>query len=397
MKLNKNKKLLLVAISAFLVMIISTVSYAYFTASVAGNNSAQATVIQTGHMQVTYAEGDIVGITTNMLPGNYIEKSFTVVNTGTVDTTYSIYLNDVENTFVTKSDLVYELITEDGRVVAQTTCPDSNSKIATDINLPVNATHHYTLRITFKETGLNQDDNKGKKFKSKIGLVEEEVTYAYTILSGDLNTVGSVVKIANEEFYVIGQEDSTHVRLLSKWNLKVGNILDGNSWSKTGEYTSSDTGYGLQSSDAKGDVDGASTFNGIVTFSSTNYWSSTVSTYPAWVYTNAKESGTYKASIAEYVDNYVTYLTQQGVSVTGRLIKQEELVTLGCNASTYYCDSTGSHGGTAPSWVYQTSYWTGSALSGNDVWGVGSFGAFVYSDYYSVGPFGVRPVIILEK
>ena len=383
MKLNKNKKLLLVAISAFLVMIISTVSYAYFTASVAGNNSAQATVITTGNMQVTYAEGDIVGTTTNMLPGNYIEKSFTVENTGTVDTSYSIYLNDVENTFVTKSDLVYELITEDGRVVAQTTCPDSNSKIATDINLPVNATHHYTLRITFKETGLNQDDNKGKKFKSKIGLVEEEVTYAYTILSGDLNTVGSVVKIADEEFYVIGQEDSTHVKLLSKWNLNVGSNAKG-------------TATNLQDSDVKGWVSSGTTYGNVV-FSSTNYWSSTVSTYPAWVYTNEKTNGTYKASIAEHVDNYVTYLTQQGVSVTGRLIKQEELVTLGCNASTNYCDSNESHGGTAPAWVYQTSYWSGSVNRSDFVWRVFSDGVF-NDDYCDNGNnFGVRPVIILEK
>ena len=383
MKLNKNKKLLLVAISAFLVMIISTVSYAYFTASVAGNNSAQATVITTGNMQVTYAEGDIVGITTNMLPGNYIEKSFTVENTGTVDTSYSIYLNDVENTFVTKSDLVYELITEDGRVVAQTTCPDSNSKIATDINLPVNATHHYTLRITFKETGLNQDDNKGKKFKSKIGLVEEEVTYAYTILSGDLNTVGSVVKIADEEFYVIGQEDSTHVKLLSKWNLNVGSNAKG-------------TATNLQDSDVKGWVSSGTTYGNVV-FSSTNYWSSTVSTYPAWVYTNEKTNGTYKASIAEHVDNYVTYLTQQGVSVTGRLIKQEELVTLGCNASTNYCDSNGSHGGTAPAWVYQTSYWSGSGFDSRSMWSVRSNGSFGSRSYVYVSYFGVRPVIILEK
>ena len=382
MELSKNKKLLLIVVSAFLVCIISTVSYAYFTATVAGNAQAQATVIQTGHMEVTYAEGNVIGTSSNMLPGNYIEKTFTVENTGTVDTSYSIYLNDVRNTFVTKSDLVYELITEDGRVVGQITCPDSNTAIATNINIPVNTTHHYTLRITFKETNLNQDDNKGKLFKARIGLVEEEATLAYTIVSGDLDTVGSVVKIADEEFYVIGQEDSTHVKLFAKYNLGVGNGFE----TPTNKQDVNAIGYGSV---------GSSPYTGTVDFSSSNYWfdgsgldESYGSSYPAYVYGS-------NSNIKTYVDNYVTYLNNQGVSVTGRLISYEELVALGCDDSLGYCDS--SHGATAPNWVSSTSYWVGSAASYDYVRTVHSFGDFSSNQYNNNYDNGVRPVIILEK
>ena len=205
---------------------------------------------------------------------------------------------------------------------------------------------------------------------------------AYEIESGDLDTVGSVVKIADEEFYVIGQEDDTHVKLLSKWNLNVGDNPKG-------------TATNMQDEDVRGYVSGVTKY-GNVAFSSTNYWVDSSNnlktaygtTYPAYVYDN-------NASISTYVNNYVTYLNNQGVNVSGRLIKQEELVSLGCNESTYYCDS--SNGGTAPEWVYQTIYWSGSASGIDNVWGVNLNGYF-NSIYYGDGScFGVRPVIILKK
>ena len=204
----------------------------------------------------------------------------------------------------------------------------------------------------------------------------------YAVISGNLNTVGSVVKIANEEFYVIGQQDSTHVKLLSKWNLNVGSNPKG-------------TATGLQDSDVKGYVSGGTTYATVAFSSATDgigastYWDigglkpAYGSSYPAYVYDS-------NSTLYQYVNNYVTYLNTQGVNVSGRLIKQEELVSLGCNASSYSCSS-------APAWVYQTSYWSGSANDSYNVWDVYSNG-MLYIDGFDSGFFhGVRPVIILEK
>ena len=231
----------------------------------------------------------------------------------------------------------------------------------------------------------------------------------YSILSGDLDTVGSVVKIANEEFYVIGKE-GTKVKMLAKWNLKVGckNYFYNECENTYGtycieEYNSNEAGYGLQS-----DIDFETLlydrdncpyyhYHGTVPFSSTNYWinGSTLkseygSSYPAYVYDS-------NASIKTYVEDYVSYLNQQGVTVTGRLIQQEELAALGCNATTRYCDSNGTHGGTAPSWVYQTSYWSGSAYNTQHLNTISNSSAgfdISFHDHSYGG--GVRPVIILE-
>ena len=125
------------------------------------------------------------------------------------------------------------------------------------------------------------------------------------------------------------------------------------------------------------------------------------------------------ASIKTYVDNYVTYLNNQGVQVSGRLISREEVTELGCNPTdnVYNICAPIVEGhedlngiGTAPEWVYQTSYWTGSAFSYYRVYGVYNVYGMMTVNWLKTGeeehttheestsmPLGVRPVIILEK
>ena len=71
------------------------------------------------------------------------------------------------------------------------------------------------------------------------------------------------------------------------------------------------------------------------------------------------------------------------------LISVEELETLGCQKLSY-CSSKYS-------WVYATSYWTGSAYNYTYVWSIYNDDfryVYVYSSDYS---FGVSPVITIPK
>ncbi len=164
---NKYKKPLIM-VAAFLVLsLVSITSYAFFTALVNGNSNAQANVITTGHMEVTFLDGDLVGTASNMLPGDYIDKVFSVTNTGNVFALYDIYLNEVLNTFVLKDELTYELISEDGITISKTECPEENAKIGESIGLDVGQSHHYTIRITFLNKDYAQDYNKGAMFSTK--------------------------------------------------------------------------------------------------------------------------------------------------------------------------------------------------------------------------------------
>ncbi len=168
---NKYFKPIAIVVAVLVITLTTIASYAYFTANI--NSNAQESVITTGNMAIEFIDGNVIGLTENMIPGEYIEKQFTVKNIGDVEAYYDIYLNDVVNTFNTKSDLVYELISENGSSVVETTCPDRNSKISSNITIGVGEKHNYTLKITFKETNRNQDDNKGKSFSAIVDLVEK--------------------------------------------------------------------------------------------------------------------------------------------------------------------------------------------------------------------------------
>ena len=209
----------------------------------------------------------------------------------------------------------------------------------------------------------------------------------YEILSGDLDTVGSVVKIADEEFYVIGQEDTNHVKLFAKYNLNVGNNI------QTGTV-------GIQNSLATGYVSGGNTvdgyYPGTVTFADHAYWfdehyDSENTLKPEYGTMTGSSVYVYdhNSNLYQYVENYVDYLNNQGVNVTGRLISLGEIETLGCQS--FSCAS-------APSWLYTTSYWGGSGSINEIVLVVGSGqGYYTMENIHRYNLFGVRPVIILEK
>ena len=400
---SKRPYVIAIALALLLVVTITATSYAYFTGSVTNSGTINNTVVTTTSLQIEFTDGPTVGLE-NALPGTYVTKTFKVENKGSGDTTYDVYMSDLINDFADKTDLVYTLTSADGgaNVSSQTQVPATSSKIVNSQLLRAGETHNYTLRIDFLETNDNQDDNKGKTFSTIIRVNEvQEAQLAYSVESGDLDTVGSVVKITDEEFYVIGQEDSNHVKLLSKWNLNVGDDAKG-------------TATGLQDEDVRGYMMSTSLPRyGIVEFSNTNYWHDTANykakdeyggyTYSRGDYLDSSNNVVFpyvyddNASIKTYVDNYVTYLTNQGARVTGRLIKHEEVVSLGCveDNAKYYCSSR--LGGTAPEWVYQTDYWTGSACYEREISIVNTEGRINSSSYGSVSADGVRPVIILEK
>ena len=189
------------------------------------------------------------------------------------------------------------------------------------------------------------------------------------------NKVGTEKCFNSECFYVISSTEET-VTMLAKYNLYVG-----------GEYNSSWTAYGseatgIQDSTMIGIASGQSIRKGTIPFSYNRYWLSTVSSYPAYVYDS-------NSTLYSYVENYKTYLSTLGVTPSeARLITKEELESLGCSGSS--CSK-------APSWVYATSYWSGSANSSNGVWYVNSYGRFDSGGYSNDNGYGCRPVIVIDR
>ena len=117
---------------------------------------------------------------------------------------------------------------------------------------------------------------------------------------------------------------------------------------------------------------------GTVGFSTTSYWSA--DSYPADVYNN-------NSLLYPIVEEYVSYLNTKLTNATGSLLTYSQAVNLGCSSSS--CSS-------APSWVYSTWYWTGSANDTVNVWRVYSRGNFNDVNYRSGDYYGVRPVITIS-
>ncbi len=197
----------------------------------------------------------------------------------------------------------------------------------------------------------------------------------------DTVDVGDIVTIDTEEFYVV-KRDGSDLVLLSHYNLNVG------SNKKAGATE------GIQDSEVKGYVLGG-TIYGNIAFSSTNYWNGKVGTdYPENYCTSSGGTNCVyvydsNSNLKTYVDAYKTYLEGKGATIkSARLLRVEEAFELGCETSSWTCNS-------APAFVKETSYWLGSASDALDVWNVCSDGDFDYYDFYFDDYFGVRPVIVI--
>ena len=101
---NKYIKPLIIIAFILVLILVTTFSYAYFSASV-NKGEVNQTVITSGNMALAFNDGPEV-IATDFYPSQSITKTFSVTNTGTVKTDYSIYLSKLINTFVDKNDLV---------------------------------------------------------------------------------------------------------------------------------------------------------------------------------------------------------------------------------------------------------------------------------------------------
>ena len=388
--MDKRIKTLIGAIALALIVAIASTSYAFFTIA---NKEGEENVIKSGTMGLHLEDGPEVKLE-NAIPGSSVTKTFYVENTGNVDTAYDLYLSEVVNTFVDKTDLVYTLTSNDGgySTIGQVQAPSVSAKIVDSEPIGVGDIHHYTLVLTFLEKNENQDDNQGVEFKGKIQINEYKdangggganprpsLPPEVRIIDGDIDTPGSEVCIDTECFYVI-ERDGNKLKLFAKYNLNVGsNLVPGTE--------------GLQNVNAIGynsvTVNGQTINNpGAVKFSDTNYWPS--SSEYTYVYTNEKENGNYKANIASYVDSYVDYLNTKGVTVSGRLINQAEVESLGCSFDSWSCPSS-----TAPEWIKDRFYWWGFG-SNSSIIIVSPLNSNIMGIPYNQPIGGVRPVITLD-
>ena len=398
------------------------------------------------HPQITPDENNVPktlltwSVTLNE-PGDFYEFEVDAVNAGTLDAEIigidskvgeSSIISTVDGELVeadptpVPSYIKYSVKYADGTAVGLgdklPKAPDLTS------TPPVYTRKTYKIRVEYDRdavtnaqvNGMEDDVTLSFTYHVTYGQAAPEVApeSPWTLPQGktaETLAVSDEICIDDQCFNFIRYDENGDAVLLAKYNLKVG-YINNSSGTKIGEYTSSDPGYGSQSSEARGYIDDYSTRNGAVDFSSTNYWSNGSglkpeygSSYPADVYdvVNYKTAPDFSTtcdgstncfntpgySVAYYVDMYETILTNLGATIKeARLLTYSEATdaSIGCNRNSSSCPTNG--------FITNTTFWLGSASNDNYEWYVQSTGTFGSSRFRGYARnLGVRPVIVIEK
>ena len=194
--MNK-KKLIILSITLIMLILTVGIAYAYFSASYIENT--QEEMLVSGDIVLRIDDVNIV-TNENMIPGDYIEKQFTVTNTSDKDTTYDLWLSDVLNGFNYSNEFIYNLISDDGgRNITgyYNYLPKTNTKIVNSYLIRGNTTHTYTLKITYKDVSSGNDiNNMGKTFSAKIKINEEK---KYAKISASQTFIKNIKSLANPD------------------------------------------------------------------------------------------------------------------------------------------------------------------------------------------------------
>ena len=174
----KKKVIIPVIASLVTVLVLSGVSYAYYSAKIKENNKTE-TILKSNELNLIFT--GIKEITANnMIPGDSFTKTFTVENTSNRAVDYNIYMENITNEF--NEDLVYTLEDTTGSVISETPLPVTNkdkSYLKTGISIDANTIKTYTLKITFKNTDEPQNDYQGKTFKGTLGIDTKKINKEY--------------------------------------------------------------------------------------------------------------------------------------------------------------------------------------------------------------------------
>lgn len=213
----------------------------------------------------------------------------------------------------------------------------------------------------------------------EISITDIDVPSA-KVISGDVDTPGAEVCIGNECFYTISSTTNT-ITMLSKYNLYVGGSYDGTTYTLYGEEAT-----GKQDTSMYGHNPTTSISTGTLEYAPSAYWINTAS-YPTNVFNS-------NSKLYSHVMNYKNYLKSLGAIIQdSRLITFDELKSLGCDIDNKTCLNSDY------SFVYSTSYWSGTAFNKKYIYRVRMDGTYSSTGYeYSNNwGYGVRPVITIPK
>ena len=248
----KDKKIYLGVGLAFLLLMTVSLSYAYFSTSVKGNDNAKDVIVNAGTLSLVYTDGPEIKIE-NIRPGKTITKEVSVKNTGTLDTAYNIVWQELSNEITNNEMLVSATCVRlNASGVVEGTCNAiaesaiSSNTIQKNISIESGITHKYTFTITFKEIDADQNYNQGKKFSGVLGIEEYK---APDFSTDSWSTIIANVKAGNGNEYAVGSTKEVNLgTTYGTHTLRVANTSTPTECSTTG-FSQSACGFVLEFAD----------------------------------------------------------------------------------------------------------------------------------------------------
>ena len=183
------KKQTILVVASLLVVILS-VTLAYFTAQIIGEGKNISVTSTDLKIVFTDSDGAISG--SNIEPGWSDTKTFTIENKSNETYKYNIVIQDLINTFVTKGYLQYKITSTNGgynmtefKDVPKSSAP-KDKILAYSVVIPNGVTQSYTFEFKYaNDESVDQSDDMGKKLSGKLFITEgtkEPVTLLSQIL-----------------------------------------------------------------------------------------------------------------------------------------------------------------------------------------------------------------------
>src|SRR5574344_18938 len=181
--MKKRNLILYLSIVVILICIAFSASYAYFTATITGNDTAKTTQVTSGTLDIDFTTSAYIS-NSNLFLIDDADKAtkadattFTVANSnGNVSGKYNLVLTELAISDNLKSQYFkWELLKNDtainnGDFTSAVTGTDFNLT-STSQTIAVNSTDSYILRIWLSESNTNQISLTSGSFSAKVKMV----------------------------------------------------------------------------------------------------------------------------------------------------------------------------------------------------------------------------------
>ena len=207
-------------------------SYAYFNAFVSSEGDKKTSVTTNVFEDIVISNTSVVS-SNNLVPGESVSTSFDITNPNNVSVCFDLLWNNVNNTFLSKNDLVVTL-TKNGTEInlSNSIFPSTNDEVLTSLSIKANTTDTYKLTVTYKETDKDQSADMKKTFSGIIVGSLKECTLA-----------GYVSELASTDTTNLAIDDYGNTRYIGA-NPNNYVSFDGDIWRIIGVMKNVDDGSG---------------------------------------------------------------------------------------------------------------------------------------------------------